>query len=84
MAFVTSLHPDWNISIFHYRNHGADVGRIVVGVQVAPAELEAWQGFLDGLDYAYVNETDNPAYRLFLGELEEPLQALVAGTAAVG
>ncbi len=84
MAFVTSLHPDWNISIFHYRNHGADVGRIVVGVQVPPAELEAWQAFLDGLDYDFINETENPAYRLFLGELAEPLPALVAGTAGVG
>jgi len=53
-------------------------------VQVPPAELEAWQAFLDGLDYDYSNETDNPAYRLFLGELADPLPALVAGTAGVG
>ncbi|MFM2079830.1 MAG: threonine ammonia-lyase, biosynthetic [Cyanobacteriota bacterium] len=76
MRFLTSLHPDWNISIFHYRNHGADVGRIVVGVQVPPAEMAQWQNFLDGLGYRYVDETDNPAYRLFLGE--------VAGTVEVG
>jgi threonine dehydratase len=76
MRFLTSLHPNWNISIFHYRNHGADVGRIVVGVQVPPAELSDWQSFLDGLGYQYVDETDNPAYRLFLGE--------VAGTLSVG
>jgi threonine dehydratase len=69
MRFLTSLHPDWNISMFHYRNHGADVGRIVVGVQVPPAEMPAWQTFLDGLGYRYVDETGNPAYRLFLGEL---------------
>ncbi len=49
MRFLTSLHPSWNISIFHYRNHGADVGRIVVGVQVPDAEQAAWQSFLDGL-----------------------------------
>jgi threonine dehydratase len=76
MRFVTSLHPNWNISIFHYRNHGADVGRIVVGVQVPPAELDDWLEFLDGLGYQYENETENPAYRLFLGE--------VAGTVGVG
>ncbi|MBU6250495.1 MAG: threonine ammonia-lyase, biosynthetic [Cyanobacteria bacterium REEB417] len=69
MRFLTSLHPNWNISIFHYRNHGADVGRIVVGVQVPSAELADWQNFLDGLGYSYVDETANPAYRLFLGEV---------------
>jgi threonine dehydratase len=69
MRFLTSLHPNWNISIFHYRNHGADVGRIVVGVQVPSAELADWQSFLDGLGYSYVDETANPAYRLFLGEV---------------
>ena len=76
MRFLTSLHPNWNISIFHYRNHGADVGRIVVGVQVPASEMADWETFLDGLGYHYVNESDNPAYRLFLGE--------VAGAACVG
>ena len=76
MRFLTSLHPNWNISIFHYRNHGADVGRIVVGGQVPPAEMADWQDFLDGLGYRYVDETDNPAYRLFLGD--------VAGSVEVG
>ena len=76
MRFLTSLHPNWNISIFHYRNHGADVGRIVVGVQVPEAELDDWQSFLDGLGYHYADETENPAYRLFLGE--------VAGAVGVG
>ena len=76
MRFLTSLHPNWNISIFHYRNHGADVGRIVVGVQVPAAEMDDWQDFLNSLGYRYVNETENPAYRLFLGE--------VAGAVEVG
>jgi threonine dehydratase len=67
MRFLTSLHPNWNISIFHYRNHGADVGRIVVGVQVPDDEHGAWQSFLDGLGYRYVDESSNPAYQLFLG-----------------
>ncbi|MEI7951136.1 MAG: threonine ammonia-lyase, biosynthetic [Synechococcaceae cyanobacterium ELA182] len=78
MAFVNSLHPNWNISIFHYRNHGADVGRIVVGVQVPPQELAGWHGFLRDLPYQHWEETDNPAYRLFLGELRQPLPAMAA------
>ncbi len=68
MAFVTALHPNWNISIFHYRNHGADVGRIVVGVQVPPAEMDDWRAFLAELPYRHWEETHNPAYRLFLGQ----------------
>jgi threonine dehydratase len=81
MRFLTSLHPDWNISVFHYRNHGADVGRIVVGVQVPEAEMADWQAFLDGLHYSYVDESANPAYQLFLGAVQPggtvpPLPAL--------
>ncbi len=76
MAFVSALHPSWSISIFHYRNHGADVGRIVVGLQVAEAETQAWQDFLAGLGYRHWDETDNPAYRLFLGPASSPIPAL--------
>ena len=67
MTFLTSLHPNWNISIFHYRNHGSDMGRIVVGVQVPSAERSDWLDFLKGLSYDWVDETQNPAYQLFLG-----------------
>ena len=67
MRFVTALHRDWSISIFHYRNHGADVGRIVVGVLVSPDDLKAWQSFLRDLGYSSWEETSNPAYQLFLG-----------------
>jgi threonine dehydratase len=67
MAFVNALQASWNISIFHYRNHGADVGRIVVGVQVPPAERPQWLAFLAQLDYRHWDESANPAYRLFLG-----------------
>jgi len=67
MRFVSALHADWSISIFHYRNHGADVGRIVVGVLVKPDELQDWQVVLRELGYASWEETSNPAYRLFLG-----------------
>jgi len=67
MAFVSSLHPSWNISIFHYRNHGADVGRIVVGVQVPRHERQEWERFVAALPYPHWDESTNPAYRLFLG-----------------
>lgn len=67
MKFVSSMCPDWNISMFHYRNHGADYGRIVVGMQVPPHEMEEWQAFVDTLGYQYWDETQNPAYKLFLG-----------------
>ena len=67
MKFVGSMSPDWNISLFHYRNNGADYGRIVVGVQVPPDEMPQWQAFLDGLGYRYWDENQNPAYHLFLG-----------------
>uniref|UniRef100_B8HP07 L-threonine dehydratase n=1 Tax=Cyanothece sp. (strain PCC 7425 / ATCC 29141) TaxID=395961 RepID=B8HP07_CYAP4 len=66
MKFVSSMSPDWNISLFHYRNHGADYGRIVVGTQVPPDEMEQWQAFLDTLGYRYWDESQNPAYQLFL------------------
>ncbi|MBJ7900954.1 MAG: threonine ammonia-lyase, biosynthetic [Cyanobacteria bacterium RI_101] len=65
--FLQSMNPAWNISLFHYRNHGADYGRIVVGMQVPPAEMDDWRRFLEGLGYAYWDESQNPAYRLFLG-----------------
>ncbi len=66
MKFLNSMSHDWNISLFHYRNHGADYGRVLAGIQVPPAEREAFQAFLDGLGYRYWNETRNPAYQLFL------------------
>jgi threonine dehydratase len=66
MKFLNSMRSDWNISLFHYRNHGADYGRVLVGMQVPPGEMRAFQRFLDGLGYPWVNETRNPAYRLFL------------------
>ncbi len=67
MKFVAALSPHWNISLCHYRNHGADYGRIVVGMQVPPEDWEAWQTVLDTLGYHYWDENENPAYRLFLG-----------------
>lgn len=67
MKFVGSMSRNWNISLFHYRNNGSDYGRIVVGMQVPPHEMEEWQAFLDTLGYRYWDENENPAYQLFLG-----------------
>ena len=66
MNFLNKMQHDWNISLFHYRNHGTDFGRVLVGMQVPPDEHGAFQGFLDTLGYEYAEETHNPAYRLFL------------------
>ena len=66
MAFVEELNPCWNISIFHYRNQGSDVGRIVLGVQVPKQQLTDWQQFLKQLKVPWADETKNPAYQLFL------------------
>ncbi|MEO6800457.1 MAG: threonine ammonia-lyase, biosynthetic [Rhodanobacter sp.] len=66
MRFLDQLHPDWNVSLFHYRNHGADHGRILVGIQVPATEQALFQRFLDTLGYPYVDESSHPAYRLLL------------------
>jgi threonine dehydratase len=70
MRFLSRLSgadAGWNISMFHYRNHGADYGRVLVGMQVPPGERGAWLAALDDIGYPYSEETGNPAYRLFLG-----------------
>jgi threonine dehydratase len=67
MKFLDSMSAGWNISLFHYRNHGADYGRVLAGMQVPPSDKTAFRTFLDGLGYDYVDESANPAYRLFLG-----------------
>jgi threonine dehydratase len=66
MKFLNLMRPSWNISLFHYRNQGADYGRILVGIQVPKTDDKAFAKFLDTLGYAYVEETRNPAYRMFL------------------
>jgi len=66
MKFLSTMKPGWNISLFHYRNQGADYGRILVGLQVPKADNKAFKAFLDTLGYPHVEETDNPVYRLFL------------------
>ncbi|MBW7862061.1 MAG: threonine ammonia-lyase, biosynthetic [Rhodocyclaceae bacterium] len=66
MNFLSNLRSDWNISLFHYRNHGSDFGRVLVGMQVPPTDKIAFQDFLDRLGYQYADESMNPAYRMFL------------------
>ena len=66
MKFLSHMRPGWNISLFHYRNQGADYGRILVGLQVPPADAKAFDKFLAELGYPCVEETDNPVYQLFL------------------
>jgi threonine dehydratase len=67
MRFLDSMSRGWNISLFHYRNHGADYGRVLAGIQVPPADNAEFRAFLDRLGYDFVDETANPAYRMFLG-----------------
>lgn len=67
MNFLESMGHNWNISLFHYRNHGADFGRVLVGMQVPPEDKVAFEQFLQQLGYPYWDESQNPAYRLFLG-----------------
>jgi len=67
MRFLSGMRTDWNISLFHYRNQGSDYGRVLVGMQVPRHEMREFQRFLTELGYPYVDESRNPAYRLFLG-----------------
>ena len=66
MRFLSQMHPGWNISLFHYRNQGADYGRILVGIQIPDEELTSFQDFIKNLGYRCVDETMNPVYHLFL------------------
>ena len=67
MRFLNSMAPNWNISLFHYRNHGADYGRTLVGLQVPKKEMKMFREFLSTLGYRYWDESKNPVYQLFLG-----------------
>ncbi|BBI58742.1 hypothetical protein HSBAA_00480 [Vreelandella sulfidaeris] len=66
MNFLTQLPHDWNISLFHYRNHGAAYGRVLVGMQVPNGDRTHVAEYLDAIGYRYWRESDNPAYRLFM------------------
>src|SRR5690606_4702147 len=65
--FLDTMGQNWNISMFHYRNHGADYGRVLVGIQVPPSDKAEFEEFLKQLNYPHWEETTNPAYKLFLG-----------------
>ena len=67
LGFLKAVGTDWNISLFHYRNHGSDSGRVLAGIQVPPDSAAEFLRHLADLSYAYVEETANPAYRIFLG-----------------
>ena len=67
LKFLRAIGTKWNISLFHYRNHGSDHGRVLAGIQVPPAERPQFLDHLNDLHYAYIEETANPAYRMFLG-----------------
>jgi threonine dehydratase len=67
MKFLSAMNRGWNISLFHYRNHGADYGRVLVGMQVPPRDARRFRAFLAKVGYPWREETRNPAYRLFLG-----------------
>ena len=70
LKFLEAMSGRWNISLFHYRNHGAAFGRVLMGIQVPRAERKVFQQFLDTVGFAYREETRNPAYRLFAGGSE--------------
>ena len=67
LRFLEAVGTVWNVSLFHYRNHGSDYGRVLAGIQVPPATREEFLLHLDELQFPYTDETANPAYRLFLG-----------------
>jgi threonine dehydratase len=66
MQFLSTMPSDWNISLFHYRNQGADYGRVLVGLQVPSRARRDLRRFVEALGYRHWDESDNPAYRLFL------------------
>jgi threonine dehydratase len=66
LRFLTAIGDRWNISLFHYRNHGSDYGRVLVGIQIPPSTKAEFLAHLPGIGFEFVEETDNPAYRMFL------------------
>jgi threonine dehydratase len=66
MDFLAAMDPSWNISLFHYRNQGADYGRVLIGIQVPPAERTSFKQSITALGYPFADESTNPLYRLFL------------------
>ncbi|KAG5635633.1 hypothetical protein H0H81_010567 [Sphagnurus paluster] len=65
-SFLLGLQQGWNISLFHYRNHGADLGKVLAGIQVPPTDYDAFDAFLEKLNFTYTEETDNVVFKRFL------------------
>ena len=65
-CFLNRVGKKWNISLFHYRNHGAAYGRVLIGIQVPESDKLEFKGYLDEIGYPYWEENNNPAYALFL------------------
>ena len=84
MRFLDALAQGWNITLFHYRNHGADYGRVLAGFAVPERDRPRFIACLDALDYPYWDESDNPAYRIFLnGEARTTAERKVADLEAM-
>ena len=66
LGFLNEMGQRWNISLFHYRNHGSAFGRVLMGIQVQPESGSEFQEFLQNANFSYVEETDNPVYQVFL------------------
>jgi len=67
LKFLHAIGTQWNITLFHYRNHGSDYGRVLAGIQIPPEESAQFAMHVRELKYVYTEETNNPAYRIFLG-----------------
>ena len=68
--FLNNMKSNWSISVFHYRNYGADVGKILIGVLIDRNEILEWNNFVKILGYKFWDETQNDTYKLFLGASE--------------
>ena len=69
--FLKNMKSNWTISVFHYRNYGSDVGKIVIGVLIDRNEIIDWNKFIKFLGYKYWDETNNQTYKLFLGAIDK-------------
>jgi threonine dehydratase len=66
LRFLTAIGDEWNISLFHYRNHGSDHGRVLVGIQIPDETSDEFMSHVAELGFDFFEETDNPAYKMFL------------------
>jgi threonine dehydratase len=83
LDFLTRMAGTWDISLFHYRNHGADYGRVLAGIRVPPDDYPAFESFLEELGYPCWAETDNPAYQMFLASMKASRKDIEARKASL-